>query len=283
MPTLLHTSLSSPTWLLSLPLTLLTSLCSPQPLISVTTSHHVHLRSGCFLSFSQSQLTRSHTLTNSQSHSLSSSAAQDLSLSPPFQTFTTAGPSSHSLSISSPTQALTADLFSTSLQFLFYFFFNMSLWEYEMFVSIFLFGVFYLNYGLQQMGCAISSYCSLKTWNSETLWCNCNILWKKLCILCFVFVVNAVPKRRWETKMNLGFIQKKNFGWPQFGPRAKRTCGARGARRSGSGPREKNPINNRARSGSWVHTRGSGLGMQKPSPNSTRCHSYPLLILKTSK
>ena len=73
--------------------------------------------------------------------------------------------------------------------------------------QFFLFGVFYLNYGLQQMGCATSSYCRLKTWNSESLWCNCNILWKKLCILCFVFVVNAVPKRRWQTKMNFGFIQ----------------------------------------------------------------------------
>ena len=56
-------------------LTLLTSLCSPQPLISVTTGHHVHLRSDCFLSFSQSQLTQSHTLTHSQFHSLSSSVA----------------------------------------------------------------------------------------------------------------------------------------------------------------------------------------------------------------
>ena len=57
------TSLSSPTPLLSLPLILLTSFCSPQPLISVTTGHYVHLRSGCFLSFSQSELTRSHTHT----------------------------------------------------------------------------------------------------------------------------------------------------------------------------------------------------------------------------
>ena len=32
-----------------------------------------------------------------------------------------------------------------------------------MFVSIFLFVVFYLKYGLQQMGGASSSYCSLKT------------------------------------------------------------------------------------------------------------------------
>ena len=32
-----------------------------------------------------------------------------------------------------------------------------------MFVSIFLFVVFYLNYGLQHMDGATSSYCSLKT------------------------------------------------------------------------------------------------------------------------
>ena len=103
-------------------------------------------------------------------------------------------------------------------KFFLIFFFNMSLWEYEMFFSIFLFGIFYLNYGLQQMGCATSSYRSLKTWNFETLWCNCNILWNKLCILCFVFVVNVVPKRRWEKKMNLGFIQKKKkIGWATIG------------------------------------------------------------------
>ena len=62
------TSLSSPTQLLSLPLILLTSFCSPQPLISVTTGHYVHLRSSCFLSFSQSQLTRSHTHTLNLTH-----------------------------------------------------------------------------------------------------------------------------------------------------------------------------------------------------------------------
>ena len=109
-----------------------------------------------------------------------------------------------------------------------------------MFVSIFLFVVFYLKYGLQQMGGATSSYCSLKTWNFESLWCNCNILWKKLCILCFVLVVNAVPKRRWGTKMNLGFIQKKILVRPWFGLRAKGgPMGPEKLARAGQGPGKK--------------------------------------------
>ena len=61
--------------------------------------------------------------------------------------------------------------------------------------------------------------------------------------------------------MNLGFIQKKFFGWPQFGPLAKQGLwGLRGpAERVWAW--EKNPINNWTGSESWVQTRGSDLGM----------------------
>ena len=70
--------------------------------------------------------------------------------------------------------------------------------------------------------------------------------------------------------MNFGFIQKKKFwlghDWGH---------GLNKAWRSRSRPQEKNPINKRVGSRSWVQTHGSGQGMQKPGPNPTHCHSYP--------
>ena len=42
----------------------------------------------------------------------------------------------------------------------------------------------------------------------------------------------------------------------------------------GSGPWEKNLVSKRVGFGLQAKTRGSGPDMEKPDPNSTRCHSY---------
>ena len=54
-----------------------------------------------------------------------------------------------------------------------------------------------------------------------------------------------------------------------------RLNGARGARRGQvRAPEKKNPFSKRTGSGPRVLAHKSGLGMQKPGPNPTRCHSY---------
>ena len=66
---------------------------------------------------------------------------------------------------------------------------------------------------------------------------------------------------------------KKIFGWVRFGPKGlNRACEARETWRGGSGSREKNPIINQVGYGLRVLTHNSGLSMQKPDPNPTRCH-----------
>ena len=73
-----------------------------------------------------------------------------------------------------------------------------------------------------------------------------------------------------RTKINLGF----NFffffwGGPQIGPNP--LIGPDGG---GSEPRKKNPLSKWAGFGPQVLACGLGLGMEKPSPNLIRCHSY---------
>ena len=60
----------------------------------------------------------------------------------------------------------------------------------------------------------------------------------------------------------------------RMGPEVPRPNGARGAQRGRVRAPEKNPFSKRAGSGPWVLACESGPGMEKPGPNSTRCHSY---------
>ena len=80
-----------------------------------------------------------------------------------------------------------------------------------------------------------------------------------------LYGLNGLESRQ---KILMGFKIFFFFGWARFGPKR-----LNGARRDESGPREKNLINKRAKSRSQVLAHGSGLGMQKPGPNPTRCHS----------
>ena len=61
---------------------------------------------------------------------------------------------------------------------------------------------------------------------------------------------------------------------PQFGPQiGLNLVGLNRAWQGESGPQEKNPFNKQAWSGPLVQARELGLGMKKPGPNPTRCHS----------
>ena len=65
------------------------------------------------------------------------------------------------------------------------------------------------------------------------------------------------------------------FFWLGYGlgPNLAGLNGAHGARRRWVRAPEKNPVSKRAEFGLRAKTRGSGLGMKKPGPNPTRCHS----------